>query len=182
MNEVKTLGIEFLAPTNSFHGISFSSLEVLQFHGMQVGRDCQLAVVTSDNDKFATSFSHLRETSNESCPKLNEVSIDLIPSLRVLRIEEVSKELSRILVITLNIEEHQPYVHHPQIQNFRRRTFVIYSFGNTSDAIKINVSYAPPHVNGPMPYFTTRLNIKVNSMKVSPASGLTESSGMFGRM
>ncbi|KAI3662958.1 hypothetical protein L6452_44810 [Arctium lappa] len=65
MNEVNTLGIEFLASTNSFHGIAFPFLEVLQFHNTQGWE--KWSTSGGDNDRSAKSF-----------PRLHEISIDVV--------------------------------------------------------------------------------------------------------
>ncbi|KAI3663712.1 hypothetical protein L6452_42378 [Arctium lappa] len=64
MNEVNTLGIEFLASTNSFHGIAFPFLEVLQFHNTQGWE--KWSTSGGDNDRSAKSF-----------PRFHEISIDI---------------------------------------------------------------------------------------------------------
>ncbi|KAI3697378.1 hypothetical protein L6452_30356 [Arctium lappa] len=91
MNGVNTIGSELLGPTNSCLGIAFPSLEVLEFKDMQGW------------EKWSTSgtvgsFPCLREISIVNCPKLAEVNIDLIPSLRILYIGGCSEEVLRSMV------------------------------------------------------------------------------------
>ncbi|KAL7619171.1 hypothetical protein Lser_V15G03628 [Lactuca serriola] len=96
MNEVKTVGFELLAPTNSNLGIAFPSLEVLKFYDMQ---GWQRWSINSGNEHGTpSSFPRLHEISLISCPQLSQVSIGLIPSLRFLHIEECSEAVLRNMV------------------------------------------------------------------------------------
>ncbi|CAH1440701.1 unnamed protein product [Lactuca virosa] len=96
MNEVKTVGFEFLAPTNSFLGITFPSLEVLTFKGMQGWQ--RWSIDSGDDGGTRRSFPHLHEICISNCPELAQVSIGLIPSLQVLYIEECSQEVLKGMV------------------------------------------------------------------------------------
>ncbi|XP_023762382.2 putative disease resistance RPP13-like protein 1 [Lactuca sativa] len=91
MNEVKTVGFELPAPTNSF-----PSLEVLEFGHMQGWQ--RWLINSGDGHETPTSFPRLCKISIKCCPELDEVSIGLIPSLRFLHIEECSEPLLRSLV------------------------------------------------------------------------------------
>ncbi|KAL7619175.1 hypothetical protein Lser_V15G03625 [Lactuca serriola] len=91
MNEVKTVGFELPAPTNSF-----PSLQVLEFGHMQVWQ--RWSINSGNGHETPTSFPRLRKISIKCCPELDEVSIGLIPSLRVLYIEECSKAVLRSMV------------------------------------------------------------------------------------
>ncbi|KAI3788139.1 hypothetical protein L2E82_00823 [Cichorium intybus] len=93
MNGLKRLDSEFLGPINSFHGIAFPSLEVLEFKNMQEW-EIWSTNVGGDN----RSFPCLREISLVNCPKLVELAIDLIPALQVLHIEECSIAVLRSMV------------------------------------------------------------------------------------
>ncbi|CAH1440695.1 unnamed protein product [Lactuca virosa] len=96
MSEVKTVGIEFFAPTNSFVGIAFPSLEVLEFEDMQGWQ--RWSINSGDEHGTLTSFPCLHEISIRCCPELAEVSIGLIPSLRVLHVAEYSAEVLKGMV------------------------------------------------------------------------------------
>ncbi|KAL7616329.1 hypothetical protein Lser_V15G03605 [Lactuca serriola] len=96
MNEVKTVGFEFLAPAASFLGIAFPSLEVLKFKDMQVWQ--RWSINSGDRHGTPRLFPRLHEISIKNCPELAEVSIGLIPSLRVLYIEECSEAVLRSMV------------------------------------------------------------------------------------
>ncbi|CAH1440693.1 unnamed protein product [Lactuca virosa] len=91
MNEVKTVGFELPAPTNSF-----PSLQVLEFGHMQGWQ--RWSINSGDGHETPTSFPRLHKLSIKCCPELDEVSIGLIPSLQVLHIEECSKVVLRSLV------------------------------------------------------------------------------------
>ncbi|CAH1440671.1 unnamed protein product [Lactuca virosa] len=96
MNEVKTVGFELLASTASFHGIAFPSLEFLKFEDML---SWQRWSINSGNDhRTPRSFPCLHEISISSCPELAQVSIGLIPSLRVLSITRCSNVVLRTMV------------------------------------------------------------------------------------
>jgi len=96
MNEVKTLGLELLAPSNSFIGIAFPSLEVLKFDNMQGWE--RWSTSGGNNTITTTSFPCLHEISIKRCPKLAQVSVGLIPSLSVLHIEECSEVVLKSMV------------------------------------------------------------------------------------
>ncbi|CAI9269503.1 unnamed protein product [Lactuca saligna] len=96
MSDVKTVGFELLASTASFHGIAFPSLEVLKFEYMLSWQ--RWLIDSGDGYETPTSFPHLHEISLRCCPKLGEVSIGLIPSLRVLYIQDCSKAVLRSMV------------------------------------------------------------------------------------
>ncbi|CAH1440699.1 unnamed protein product [Lactuca virosa] len=96
MNEVKTVGFEFFAPTNYFLGIAFPSLEVLEFQDMQGWQ--RWSINSGNRHVSPRSFPRLHEISINSCPKLSQVSIGSIPSLRVLYIRNCSKAMLRSMV------------------------------------------------------------------------------------
>ncbi|KAL7616743.1 hypothetical protein Lser_V15G03630 [Lactuca serriola] len=96
MSEVKSVGFEFLAPVSSFIGIGFPSLEVLKFKDMQGWQ--RWSINSGDGHGTPRLFPRLHEISISSCPKLAEVSIGLIPSLRVLYILECSEAVLRSMV------------------------------------------------------------------------------------
>ncbi|KAJ9558474.1 hypothetical protein OSB04_013088 [Centaurea solstitialis] len=96
MDGVKSLGFELLGPTDSLHGIAFPFLEVLEFCKMQ-GLE-RWSTRLSNNVGISRSFPCLREVFISDCPKLVEISIDLIPSLQVLDIEGCSEEVFKSMV------------------------------------------------------------------------------------
>ncbi|CAI9269518.1 unnamed protein product [Lactuca saligna] len=96
MSEVKSVGFEFLAPVSSFIGIGFPSLEVLKFKDMQGWQ--RWSINNGDGHGTPRLFPRLHKISISSCPELAEVSIGLIPSLRVLDIEECSEAVLRSMV------------------------------------------------------------------------------------
>ncbi|CAI9269508.1 unnamed protein product [Lactuca saligna] len=96
MSEVKSVGFEFLAPVSSFIGIGFPSLEVLKFKDMQGWQ--RWLINSGDGHETPRSFPCLHEICIANCPELAEVSIGLIPSLRVLYIEECSKRVLRSMI------------------------------------------------------------------------------------
>ncbi|XP_023730644.1 putative disease resistance RPP13-like protein 1 [Lactuca sativa] len=96
MNEVKTVGFELLASTSSFHSIAFPSLEFLKFNDMQGWQ--MWSFNRGDDHRTPRSFPRLHEICLSSCPELDEVSIGLIPSLRVLSIENCSEAVLRSMV------------------------------------------------------------------------------------
>ncbi|KAK9069100.1 hypothetical protein SSX86_013216 [Deinandra increscens subsp. villosa] len=93
MHRLKRLGSELLGSSNSCHGVVFPSLEVLKFEDM----NCWEEWSTSGDDKVVT-FPCLREVSITSCPKLDVMAIELIPSLKVLRVENCSLAVVRSMV------------------------------------------------------------------------------------
>ncbi|KAL7616324.1 hypothetical protein Lser_V15G03602 [Lactuca serriola] len=96
MKEVKTVGFEFVAPTNVFRGIAFPSLEVLKFDDMQGWQ--RWSIDSGNNHGSARSFPCLHKISIKCCPELAEVLIGSIPSLRVLHIRKCSKEVFKSIV------------------------------------------------------------------------------------
>ncbi|CAH1440678.1 unnamed protein product [Lactuca virosa] len=63
-------------------------------HGWQ-----RWSINSGDGHETPTSFHRLHEISLISCPELDEVSIGLIPSLRVLYIKECSEAVLRSVVV-----------------------------------------------------------------------------------
>ncbi|GJZ71217.1 putative disease resistance RPP13-like protein 1 [Tanacetum coccineum] len=108
MNGVKILGPELFGTTNSCSGVTFPSLEILEFDNMQ-GWEIWSANCGEDN-LTGGFFPCLREISIVNCPKLSVVSIGLIPSLQVLTIQGCSEAVfssmvymsSSILRLTIN--------------------------------------------------------------------------------
>ncbi|CAH1450658.1 unnamed protein product [Lactuca virosa] len=101
MNELKTIGLELLTPTNSnsFVHIAFPSLEVLKFLDMQNWEKWSTFGDKDNNDEISRSlFPRLHKIFIKHCPKLTQVSIGLIPSLRVLHIKECSEMVLRSMV------------------------------------------------------------------------------------
>ncbi|KAI3697354.1 hypothetical protein L6452_30315 [Arctium lappa] len=96
MDKVKNLGSELLAPTNSFHAIAFPSLQILEFYDMKSWESWESSI--GGKDGTFRSFPCLREISIGNCPILVEVSIDLLPLLRVLHIGECSEVVLRSMV------------------------------------------------------------------------------------
>ncbi|KAL7617811.1 hypothetical protein Lser_V15G03612 [Lactuca serriola] len=96
MNEVKIVGFELYAPTNSNLGIAFPSLEILEFNDMQGLQKWSNNI--GGEHGIPRSFPRLREIYITRCPELDEVSIGLIPSLRVLHIDECSEAVLRHMV------------------------------------------------------------------------------------
>ncbi|KAK9057503.1 hypothetical protein SSX86_022339 [Deinandra increscens subsp. villosa] len=82
MNALKRLGSELLGPSNSCHGVSFPSLQVLEFKDMQGWEEWSTS--------GPGSFPRLHEISIINCPKLDVVAMDLVPSVRVLYLKECS--------------------------------------------------------------------------------------------
>ncbi|CAI9277621.1 unnamed protein product [Lactuca saligna] len=89
MNEVKVVGLESLGT-----GLAFPSLEKLWFYDMD-GWD---AWSTNNSGVVRTSFQCLQELHIESCPNLVRVSLEALPSLRVLMIHGCGHEVLRSLV------------------------------------------------------------------------------------
>ncbi|KAL7617010.1 hypothetical protein Lser_V15G03293 [Lactuca serriola] len=96
MKEVMILDFELFAPTSSFGDIAFPSLEFLEFDDMQGWQ--RWSTSGNNDDEPARSFPRLREISIKRCPKLVEVAIGSIPSLRALHIEECSAEILRSMI------------------------------------------------------------------------------------
>ncbi|KAK9069121.1 hypothetical protein SSX86_013237 [Deinandra increscens subsp. villosa] len=93
MHGLKRLGCEVLGSSNSCHGVAFPSLEVLKFIGMNGWEEWS----ASCNDKDVM-FPCLREIYMIDCPKLDVVAIELIPSLKVLRVEHCTLAVVRSMV------------------------------------------------------------------------------------
>ncbi|KAJ9558497.1 hypothetical protein OSB04_013111 [Centaurea solstitialis] len=94
MDGMKTFSFEL---PDSFHGTAFPSLEVLCFRKMQ-GWEKWSTRLGDNNDGTSRSFPCLRELYVRHCPKLLEISIDLIPSLRTLQLEGCSGEVFQSMV------------------------------------------------------------------------------------
>nr|KAJ0214951.1 hypothetical protein LSAT_V11C300148320 [Lactuca sativa] len=91
MDEVNGVGLEFLGTT----GLAFPSLEDLTFQDMKGWE----AWSTNNNGVLVdTAFPCLQELRIESCPNLVRVSIEPLPSVRVLRISGCSHEVVGSLV------------------------------------------------------------------------------------
>ncbi|CAH1440659.1 unnamed protein product [Lactuca virosa] len=96
MNEVKTVGFELLAPTASFIGIAFPSLEVLKFKDMEGWE--RWSINSGEEHETPRLFPRLHEICIANCPELAEVAIGLIPSLRVLSITGCSNAVLKSMV------------------------------------------------------------------------------------
>ncbi|KAL4561045.1 hypothetical protein LXL04_033207 [Taraxacum kok-saghyz] len=92
MNKVKTVGFELLAHNHSLIDISFPSLEVLEFDDMHGWQTWSL------HNGTARLFPRLLEISMKRCPQLADVVIGVIPSLRVLHIDECSQVVLRSMI------------------------------------------------------------------------------------
>ncbi|KAJ9550090.1 hypothetical protein OSB04_022633 [Centaurea solstitialis] len=98
MDGVKTFSFELPGrSTDSFQGTAFPLLEVLQFSNMQ-GWERWSTRLGDNNDGTSRSFPFLREVYVTNCPKLVEISIDLMPSLLVLDLEGCSGEVFKSMV------------------------------------------------------------------------------------
>ncbi|KAJ9550087.1 hypothetical protein OSB04_022630 [Centaurea solstitialis] len=98
MDGVKTFSFELPGRgTDSFHGTAFPLLEVLRFSNMQ-GWERWSTRLGDNNDGTFRSFPFLREVHVRNCPKLVEISIDLMPSLLVLYLEGCSGEVFKSMV------------------------------------------------------------------------------------
>ncbi|KAJ9550086.1 hypothetical protein OSB04_022629 [Centaurea solstitialis] len=98
MDGVKTFSFELPGRnTDSFHGTAFPLLEVLYFSNMQ-GWERWSTRLGDNNDGTSRSFPFLREVYVRNCPKLVEISIDLMPSLLVLDLEGCSGEVFKSMV------------------------------------------------------------------------------------
>ncbi|KAJ0735692.1 putative P-loop containing nucleoside triphosphate hydrolase, leucine-rich repeat domain superfamily [Helianthus annuus] len=87
-----------MVKTLSFQGILlFPSLEILEVYDMQ-GLEIWSTSDGNEDDETARSFPCLRQIYIKQCPKLAVVSISLIPSLEVLRLEECSEAVLRGIV------------------------------------------------------------------------------------
>ncbi|KAL7617806.1 hypothetical protein Lser_V15G03614 [Lactuca serriola] len=96
MSEVKTVGFEFLAATNSNLGTAFPSLEVLEFDDLKGWQ--RWSINSGDGHETPRSFPRLHDISIKCCPELAQVSIGFIPSLRFLDISECSEAVLRSMV------------------------------------------------------------------------------------
>ncbi|KAK9069120.1 hypothetical protein SSX86_013236 [Deinandra increscens subsp. villosa] len=88
MHGLKRLGSELLGSSNAF-----PSLKVLELKDMNGWEEW----LTCGDDKVVM-FRCLREVSIISCPKLDVMAIELIPSLKVLRVENCSLAVVRSMV------------------------------------------------------------------------------------
>ncbi|CAH1412523.1 unnamed protein product [Lactuca virosa] len=91
MDEVKVVGLEFLGTTSP----AFPSLEFLSFRDMK-----QWEVWSTNNNGVLvdTTFPCLQKLSLDDCPNLVRVSIEALPSLRVLWISGCGHEVLGSLV------------------------------------------------------------------------------------
>ncbi|KAJ9558608.1 hypothetical protein OSB04_013222 [Centaurea solstitialis] len=94
MDGVKIFSFEL---PDSFHGTAFPSLEVLEFRDMQSWKRWSTRL-GANSDGTSRSFPCLREVTIRDCPKLVEVSIDLIPSLYGLSIRGCSEVVFKSMV------------------------------------------------------------------------------------
>ncbi|XP_052625503.1 putative disease resistance protein At3g14460 isoform X2 [Lactuca sativa] len=91
MDEVKVVGLELLGTT----GPTFPSLETLHFKDMKGWE----ALSTNNNGVLVgTAFPCLQELRIERCPNLVRVSLEALPSVRVLRISGCGHEVVGSLV------------------------------------------------------------------------------------
>ncbi|KAJ9550089.1 hypothetical protein OSB04_022632 [Centaurea solstitialis] len=97
MDGVKTFSLELPGRTDSFHGTAFPLLEVLGFSNMQ-GWERWSTRLGDNNDGTSRSFPFLREVYVKNCPKLVEISIDLMPSLVDLYLKGCSEEVFESMV------------------------------------------------------------------------------------
>ncbi|KAJ0717476.1 putative virus X resistance protein-like, coiled-coil [Helianthus annuus] len=86
MDEVEVIGSELTGTTE----VSFPSLELLRFVSMPIWE------VWSTNNVVV--FPCLREIHIEKCPKLIDVSLEALPSLRVLQIDRCGESVLRSLI------------------------------------------------------------------------------------
>ncbi|KAF5775792.1 putative P-loop containing nucleoside triphosphate hydrolase, leucine-rich repeat domain superfamily [Helianthus annuus] len=86
MDDVKVISLELSRSTD----VTFPSLEILRFVDMSSWE------VWSTNSKVM--FPCLRELQIRNCPNLSDVSLEALPSLRVLRIERCGESVLRSLV------------------------------------------------------------------------------------
>ncbi|KAK9069126.1 hypothetical protein SSX86_013242 [Deinandra increscens subsp. villosa] len=145
MHGLKRLGSKLLGSSNSCHGNAFPSLEVLEFRDMNGWEEWS----TSGDDKVVT-FSCLREISIIDCPKLDVVAIGLIPSLKVLLIDNCSLAVVRSMVgVSSSISElklwyikglthlHGELLQHLKLEVSEGENLV--SLGEKDGLIKINL-------------------------------------------
>ncbi|KAJ0860746.1 putative P-loop containing nucleoside triphosphate hydrolase, leucine-rich repeat domain superfamily [Helianthus annuus] len=86
MDDVKVISLELSRSTD----VTFPSLEILRFEDMSSWK------VWSTNSEVM--FPRLRELQIKRCPNLIDVSLEALPSLRVLRIEGCGESVLRSLV------------------------------------------------------------------------------------
>ncbi|XP_071719721.1 putative disease resistance RPP13-like protein 1 [Rutidosis leptorrhynchoides] len=96
VNGLKRLGPELLGHADSCNDIAFPSLEVLEFKDMEGWEEW--STNGADKDGIVGCFPCLREVSIKSCPKLDVVVIDSIPSLEVLDVRGCSVTVLRSMV------------------------------------------------------------------------------------
>ncbi|KAI7747898.1 hypothetical protein M8C21_002491, partial [Ambrosia artemisiifolia] len=89
MDKVRVIGLEFTGTTN----VAFLSLETLGFEDMP-GWEIWL---TNNHDSIEL-FPRLRELHIKDCPKLIKVSVEELPSLRILQIDRCDGVVLRSLV------------------------------------------------------------------------------------
>ncbi|GJU04439.1 NB-ARC domains-containing protein [Tanacetum coccineum] len=90
MDDLKGVGLEFLGT-----GAAFPSLEILKFEGMS---GWEVWSTNSRSGVGDSMFPCLKELSVTCCPNLVEVSVEALPSVRVLKIEECGNGVLRSLV------------------------------------------------------------------------------------
>ncbi|KAM0009640.1 putative virus X resistance protein-like, coiled-coil [Helianthus debilis subsp. tardiflorus] len=88
MDEIKIIGSEL--PNTS---IAFPSLEILRFDDMR-----KWEVWSTNNEALDAMFPCLRELQIENCPNLISISLEALPSLRVLVISECGDGVLRSLL------------------------------------------------------------------------------------
>ncbi|KAJ0673180.1 putative P-loop containing nucleoside triphosphate hydrolase, leucine-rich repeat domain superfamily [Helianthus annuus] len=86
MDDVKVISLELSRTTD----VTFPSLEILRFEDMSSWK-----VWSTNSDVM---FPCLRELQIRNCPNLSDVSLEALPSLRVLRIEGCGESVLRSLV------------------------------------------------------------------------------------
>ncbi|KAL8238460.1 hypothetical protein R6Q59_015027 [Mikania micrantha] len=90
MNEVKVIGSEFTSTSNV---VSFSSLEILSFKDMSGWEEW-----STNSEVLEVVFPCLRELCIKNCPKLRQVLLNALPSLRSLDINRCGNGVLRSLV------------------------------------------------------------------------------------
>ncbi|KAD6453184.1 hypothetical protein E3N88_07889 [Mikania micrantha] len=90
MDDVKVIGSEFTGTSN---GVAFHSLEILSFENMSGWEEW-----STNTEVLEAVFPCLGELSIKKCPKLKEVSLNALPSLRGLDIDECGNGILRSLV------------------------------------------------------------------------------------
>nr|XP_043630573.1 putative disease resistance protein RGA4 [Erigeron canadensis] len=89
MVEVKVIGLELLGTT----GVAFPSLESLSFEDM-----ASLESWSTNSGVVGSVFPCLQKLKIEKCPKLLDVSVEALPSLRFLKIDRCHDNVLRSLV------------------------------------------------------------------------------------